>query len=300
MINKIMREINKAYICLKYFLKCKCLKGEQLECKRNWIFFSHLKEKYKNKLESLPKYESTGIYSNKVWWCWLQGEENAPELNKACLNSLRKNLVDRDIVVITKENYKDFVDIPEFIITKYKKGIISNTHFSDLLRLELLIKYGGTWIDSSVLCTEYYKAFFDKPLFMFENWKRGDLSVVSSNWFITAEKNEPILKTTIDLLYDYWDNYNYLIHYFIFHFFFTLATSKYEELWKSVNRFSNLPPHILQFELTEKYSEERFKEIEKMSSFHKLNQNLDFSNCKGDTNYDYIINKYMKEEYKCS
>ena len=47
--------------------------------------------------------------------------------------------------------------------------------------------------------------------------------------------------------------------------------------------------------LLEKYSEERFKQIEEMSSFHKLNQKLDFSKCDGKTNYDYIIKKYLKE-----
>jgi hypothetical protein len=40
-------------------------------------------------------------------------------------------------------------------LEKYQKKIIDNTHFSDLLRLELLIKYGGTWIDASVLVTKY-------------------------------------------------------------------------------------------------------------------------------------------------
>ena len=45
---------------------------------------------------------------------------------------------------------------------KHKNNIIDNTHFSDLLRLELLIKYGGTWIDASVLITKYDKSFFKR------------------------------------------------------------------------------------------------------------------------------------------
>ena len=32
-------------------------------------------------------------------------------------------------------------------------GQITKTHLSDLLRLELLIRYGGTWIDATVFCT---------------------------------------------------------------------------------------------------------------------------------------------------
>ena len=43
--------------------------------------------------------------------------------------------------------------MPEYIVKKWEKGRIPAALFSDLLRLELLIKYGGTWIDSTVLCT---------------------------------------------------------------------------------------------------------------------------------------------------
>ena len=236
-------------------------------------------------------------YSNKVWWCWLQGEENAPELNKACLASLRENLIDREVIVITEENLFKYIDFPEYITKKYKKGIISRTHFSDLIRIELLTKYGGTWIDSSVYCTEYNRIFFDKPLFVFQNWKRNNPSVISSSWFITAEKDNPILKATKQLLYEYWKKNSFFIDYFLFHFFFTMATEKYKKLWEEIPRYSNIPPHILQFELLSEFSEERFEEIKKMSSFHKLNQKQDFSIAKENSYYRYIINN-MKERNK--
>lgn len=263
--------------------------------KGNEKIYTYLKHKYKSYIKNLPTYTHTHEYSNKVWWCWLQGEENAPALNKACLNSLRENLKDREIIVITNDNYKQYTNIPKYITEKYEKGYISRPHFSDLIRLELIIEHGGTWIDSSILCTEYNKDFFDKDLFVFKNWMRGDESIVCSNWFITGEKQNPILKTTRDLLYKYWKDYDLLLHYFIFHVFFTMATEKYEEDYKNVNKFSNVPPHVLQFELLEKYDEERFRQIKQMSSIHKLNQKLDFSKCKGDTNYDYIIKEYSKK-----
>ena len=151
-------------------------------------------------------------------------------------------------------------------------------------------------MDSSVLCTEYNKSFFDKPLFVFQNYKRGDVSLLLSSWFITAEKNNPILITTRNLLYEYWRTNNYLLHYYLLHLFFTLAVEKYEELWKQVPRFSNIPPHILQFEFLEEYSEERFEEIKKMSSVHKLNQKMDFSKAKNNSFYEYILNEWQKKK----
>lgn len=255
--------------------------------------YKRLSRKYGDFIAALPDYEGGGHTSRTVWWCWFQGEENAPELTRACLRSLREHLKDREIVVITEENMYDYIDFPDYIKEKYRKGIISRTHLSDLIRLQLLIKYGGTWIDSSVYCTGYNKiseSFFDKDLFVFSHWKRGDIYCRLSNWFITSGIGNPLLMATRDLLFEYWRRENRVEDYFIFHLFFTMATERYPDEWKKVHRFSNVPPHILQFEITDKFDEERFNEIKLMSDFHKLTQKADFSECKGDTFYDHIIN----------
>ena len=94
---------------------------------------------------------STG--SATVWFCWLQGIDDAPEIVKACYNSIKRNIPNRETKVIDAKNWKDYVELPDFIVKKWEKGRIPAALFSDLLRLELLIKYGGTWIDSTVLCT---------------------------------------------------------------------------------------------------------------------------------------------------
>ena len=56
---------------------------------------------------------------------------------------------DREIVLITQDNLFNYVQFPDYILKKWEAGVITNTHFSDLLRLELLIKYGGTWSDET-------------------------------------------------------------------------------------------------------------------------------------------------------
>ena len=89
-----------------------------------------------------------------VWWCWLQGLDNAPDIVKACLRSLQRHLPkDYEIRIIDEHNWKEWVTLPQYIVEKRSAGRIPAALFSDLLRLELLIKYGGTWIDATVLCT---------------------------------------------------------------------------------------------------------------------------------------------------
>ena len=45
------------------------------------------------------------------------------------------------------------MELPGYIVEKWGKGQIPAALFSDLLRLQLLIKYGGMWIDSTVFCS---------------------------------------------------------------------------------------------------------------------------------------------------
>ena len=38
---------------------------------------------------------------NKIWMCWWQGEENAPEIVRACIDSVRRNAGEHEVIVIT-------------------------------------------------------------------------------------------------------------------------------------------------------------------------------------------------------
>jgi len=93
--------------------------------------------------------------SNFVWFCWLQGLENAPELVKRCYANLDYYLKDRQLVVVDESSLGQFVTLPDIIVDRWKKHQIPSALYSDIIRLELLIKYGGTWIDSTVLCTGF-------------------------------------------------------------------------------------------------------------------------------------------------
>lgn len=214
------------------------------------------------------------IRSKKVWICWLQGMENAPELVQRCYRSLRENLPDRDIIVLTEENYKDYVNFPEHICRKIESGVITRTHFSDLLRLELLLNHGGTWIDATVFCSggQIPGYMLDSDLFMFQKLKPGldGSATCISSWFITACTNHPILALTRDLLYRYWEKHNSLVDYFLIHDCFQLAIEKYPQLWKAVVPFPNSVPHILLLRLFEPYDSDMWDAVRNQTPFHKL------------------------------
>lgn len=122
----------------------------------------NLEKKYKKKIDEFQSnYADDKLHesSNKVWICWFQGLENAPVLVKKCYESLKQNLTDREIILITSDNMCDYVEFPKFILEKWKTGQITHTHMTDLLRLEILIKYGGMWIDATVLAPVREKTY---------------------------------------------------------------------------------------------------------------------------------------------
>lgn len=261
---------------------------------KNWIIYTYLKQKYSKFIKNYDvKKNKTHEYSNFVWWCWFQEEENAPEIVKACLNNLRKNMSDKKVIVITEKNMWNYVSMPNFIKQKYKKGIISKTHLSDLLRLEILISYGGTWIDSTGLCTKEVDFAFDIPLFAFKTNEKKDPATFARNWFLSAEKNNPILLFTRDLLVKYWNENNSMLLYFLFYFFMKLTAEKYSEEGTSVPFFSDILPPVLQHEA--EYSKERLEQIKTMTGIHKLSYK--FKNI-SDTKKENTLYKKILEEYE--
>lgn len=180
-----------------------------------------------------PKDES----NKNVWFCWLQGIDKAPDIVKACLKSQKKWIKGRTFVTITADNYSEYISLPQFIEEKYAKGAIPNALFSDLIRLELLINYGGTWIDSTVMITgrNFPEEILDCQLFMPQYVSKSGAKCGISNWMITAEKGNYMLILLREMLLEYWRRYDCVIDYYIFHIFFGMIAGKYP------NEFARMP-----------------------------------------------------------
>jgi len=238
--------------------------------------FYALSKRFKNTINSF-RHDTEAIpqKSDYIFTSWLQGEDNAPEIVKACINSWRR-LPNKKVVVIDKNKINQYITLPDHINEKWEKGLISNAHYSDILRTGILLKYGGCWVDATVfLSSRTFPKYIEKScFFMFQNVslsRKDKQYCIPSNWFIYSETNNPVLQLTYDLLIEYWKHYNYAFNYFVYHLFFTIAAQKFESYWNKVPVYSNQPPHILQFELSNEFSVERWNEIVRMSDIHKLN-----------------------------
>ena len=154
MINKIMDAIKNGVFLWK--TKKKII--ETIQKKNNLLYikdrdaktvayqykdYKKLYTKYKTMIDRGDVPSSNHVLSDKVWVCWFQGYESAPPLVKACINSMHRVMQEKEIIILTKTNYKQYIELPDYIEEKFEKGKIGMAHFSDLLRISLLAKWGG-------------------------------------------------------------------------------------------------------------------------------------------------------------
>ncbi|MCI8369840.1 MAG: capsular biosynthesis protein [Clostridia bacterium] len=259
------------------------------------ILLGDLRRKYKKQIVNLKSkidesYKSLPhVHSNKVWVCWMQGMENAPEVVKVCYQSILDNFKDREVVLITAENVSEYAEFPDYVIDKYKRGIITHTHFSDILRLELLNRYGGTWIDATMFCTDsnFPDYMLNDKLFIVQNIE--DSAVQIESFFITAESHNKLLELTLGLLYEYWKKHNVLVHYLLMFYFFKIATEEYAEEWADVIPFARTTVKAIDYNLESPFNERVYNEILKLTPIHKLTYKKPI---KDGTYFDYIIKNY--------
>lgn len=208
-----------------------------------------------------------------VWVLWMQGIENAPEVVKVCIDTIRRSCGKGELLfVLDKKTIGDYIELPNYIIKKYEEGIIDDTHLSDIIRLRLLNVYGGIWIDSTVFVSastfpNYLRSgeFVMVPL-VYESYEPK----IATNWLMASQCGNKMLLCVEALLNSYWQEESELLDYHIFHIFTTLVANTFPKEWHFRPNIVKDAAELLAKELNEKYDSERYEQITKMSDFHKL------------------------------
>ena len=255
--------------------------------------FEYLK-KYLYSLEQDIEIKPSDIKSQIIWQMWWQGEDKAPELVQKCFQSVKKYYPNNRIV-ITEDNYKQYVDVPEFILDKFKKGIIGPALFSDIIRLLLLTRHGGVWIDSTCLLTApipenvlnqdvfYFKSttWSQNPTVPTERLLEKLIKIPTysgaihsgSSWFIVSKPNNILLENLCKIMFEYWKNEDLMVDYYLFHLLLSISivnNKSCKECFEKMYTLSNRNPHLLQMSLENNFDQELFEDIKNYSFIHKL------------------------------
>jgi len=119
-----------------------------------------------------------------------------------CIDSWKHYNPDYDIRILNKSNYSEYVDID---VSKIQHSNDFIARFADYVRCLVLSKYGGFWIDASIICHHPFSwvhAIQNKTKVEFVGYYIGDVLdnkyPVIENWFFACIPNSQFMNDWSD------------------------------------------------------------------------------------------------------
>lgn len=245
------------------------------------LYYGKIKKRLEKKYYKASNVSPTGLNfkdidnDNPIWVYWNQGIDNAPDIVKTCINSVRQKFKN-EVILISDENLNDYLELPEYITTKMKKGYISSAAYADLIRLCLIEHFGGTWIDATVyLMDEIPDYIMDSDVFMFQDsFGLIDNPAKISNWFIHAKPACPIIQETRNMLFEYFRRENYVMEYLIVYIFLTISFAHHKDIYENMPYVNSEYSRILFSSLDKEYNLNKLNYIKRLSPIQKLSYKL--------------------------
>lgn len=250
-------------------------------------------------VKSFDESKSKPIKGKHIWVMWWQGEENMPPIVKACYRRLLKVGCNCKVTLITKDNFSDYLQIPNHIIDKVNNGLITITHFSDLIRAGLLKEYGGVWIDATVYAEYLPDNMFTDEFFsycspgMFKDFiSRGEWQI----FLMGVNKTNVLMMTALrDSLVLYWQHHSCIIDYLLIDFFIRLIENHHLIVREQIHSCEeNIDFYFLNLNINEPYDKMQYDEIMCKAPLQKLTYKGDLKESTPEgkqTYYGYILNQ---------
>lgn len=295
---------------LVVFFNEKSLLIQYLYKKRDFYIENYLiKKGYVNTeitSDMITKEKKKKLDSNCIWIYWAQGWENPPFHVEFCKNSVLKNANGKNVILISDKNYKDYVDIPDYIEQKKEKGKITKTHFSDVLRFCLLADYGGLWLDASMFIMRPLKNYFINKRFFYTIKVKPEFInkriISNGRWTIgcmgTSKCNYKLFVLGRNFLFNYCKNENVIISYFWVDYFFDIIFRIDEKLKEDLldESYSNESIYELLNDINNTNLDLLKKDVYLNTDIYYLSWKKEYKkeiNGK-ETIYGYFINQYIR------
>jgi hypothetical protein len=155
---------------------------------------------------------------NTIWAFW---DGDIPPQVHSCIDSWKRWNPSYMVVVLNKQNLQEY--LPDVDLVKMKHVNDAVQRFSDFVRIHIMAKYGGIWLDGSTICNqpldwihkiqkqkhvEFIGYYTD--MMTFDEYR--DTSPVLENWtfacipdstFATDWRDEMVKMTTYDQIKEY-------------------------------------------------------------------------------------------------
>ena len=256
--------------------------------------YNYIIEETKNKKgENNEKIKKT----DTIWIFWWQGIENAPEIVKKCIKSIDENRKQHKVVIIDKNNYKEYTYIPNYIIEKVEKGKITLTSFSDIVRMDLLYNHGGIWMDATIFMTkELDKDIYNYSLYTIKHNLYSDWHVCKGKWtgfFLAAGKGNKAIEFFRTFFFMYLKEKEMFITYLLIDCIIAIGYEDIGYIKEMIDiiPINNTKVFELAKEMSKTFDENKYALITEKNNIHKLSYKEKYKiEDKGrETFYSYIF-----------
>jgi len=259
--------------------------GELLKAK---ILTDYFARHYLHVTADLVQKEVAVTTPETIWQFWDNPlGQMTPAIVKASLESVAKFKVNFEHKVLDSSTMADYSDLPGYVLDKFRKGQIDHTHFSDLLRLNLLKNHGGIWLDATGYMTDSVPGYIlDEDFFVFLT---GELTHFPYSFiqscFIRAKKSSFLCEAWYQMAIAYWEKETKKLDYFQIHLMFKALVEKNRT---AADLFEKMP-HIIEDgfqqlvgkKLLDKFDVNEWESIKKASFFqkttYKVPQGIDYA-----------------------
>ncbi len=275
---------------------------DNLYKKKNKIILERLKKEFDYVIDEFKEYSFDTEYDENapVWVSWMQGYDKAPDIVKKCIDSIKAS-TKHPVYIVTSENLNEYADIPDYISEKYASGIITNAQFSDILRMSLLSKHGGIWIDATVFAPKKLpESIFEGEFYTCKRKQRECAYVSQYRWtsFINGGQKGCVVQQAMNRLFsEYWRKKDYLIDYLLVDYFMCLVYENIPKAKKLIDEldYNNSKVDDLQEIMNLKFDKNTYDDIISAQDtyFYKLSWRMDFAEKTSDgeqTFFGYFMN----------
>jgi hypothetical protein len=181
-----------------------------------------------------------------IWMLWLQGWEHAPEVVKACIRTWKTHHPAWTIHALSAADIGEYLDLAA--LSPYFGGKnVPPEAISDVLRVALLERHGGVWVDGTVYCLtaldDWLSGKMASGFFAFAKPRPGRML---SSWFLAARAGNYIARAWHRCILDYWAARAARDDYFWLHRLFGQcyeSDSRFRSVWDATPEVSANGPH---------------------------------------------------------
>lgn len=206
---------------------------------------------------------------DRVWVYWGQGIADAPGVVQRCHAEVLRLHEEGRVVVLDDSTVQHHSELPGYVHDRTRDD---RTKYSDVLRLDLLTRHGGVWLDATCLPREdlaHLRPQLVLSGFFALRFRRARIS----SWMLAGTPGNPTMARLRAAQVVYWRHHDRPIDYFMLHHLFEALFHVDPETRATVQAMPRISAHAssrFARSMLEPYEPQRFRELLDGAFVHKL------------------------------